>query len=171
MEADVPAVESGGKRDYQYASDPTMQFTPTKVDHIVHDGERIVFGSVQLRANITPGHTKGTTTWTFDELEDGRTLHVVIIGGPYVNKGAKLVNNPAYPKIADDYKRGFATLRALPCDLFLGAHGSYFNFDDKLKRLKAGDKTAFIDPNGYKAFIAEREADFTSQLEAQQNSK
>ncbi len=171
MDADVPAVESGGKRDYQYGNDPSMQFTPTKVDHIVHDGERIVFGGVRLKAHLTPGHTKGTTTWTFDLLDEGRTLHVVIVGGPYVNAGAKLVSNAAYPKIAEDYKRGFATLQTLPCDLFLGAHGAYFNLDQKLKRFNSGDKNAFIDPDGYKAFIADREADFTKQLNAQQKSK
>jgi metallo-beta-lactamase class B len=171
MDADVPAVESGGKRDYQYGSDPSMQFTPTKVDHVVHDGERIIFGGILLKAHITPGHTKGTTTWAFDLVDDGRTLHVVIVGGPYVNSGSKLVNNAAYPKIAEDFKRGFTTLSALPCDLFLGAHGEYYNLDQKLKRFNSGDKNAFIDPDGYKAFIADRQGEFMKQLDAQQKSQ
>lgn len=171
MAEDVPVVESGGKRDFMYGADPSMQFTPTKVDHVLHDRARIAFGAVVLTAHITPGHTKGATTWTFDEVENGRTLHVVIVGGPYLNSGTKLVKNVAYPGIASDYKRGFETLKALPCDLFLGAHGTYFGLDTKLKRFNAGDKNAFIDPDGYRAFIAEREADFLKELDAQQKTE
>ena len=63
---------------------------------------------------------------------------MVIIGSPNVNAGYKLVNNAAYPKIAQDYERTWRVLKSLPCDIFLGAHGDYFGLQEKYPRMKAG---------------------------------
>jgi metallo-beta-lactamase class B len=167
MAQDVPVVESGGQNDFNYASDKSMWFPPAKVDHILHDGDTVSLGGVTLTAHLTAGHTKGTTTWTLDELENGRNLHVVIVGSPNVNPGYKLVNNKTYPRIADDYRHGFEILSKLPCDIFLGSHGTYFDLAEKYPRWKAGDKNAFIDPAGYKAYIAEREQAFEAELKKQ----
>jgi metallo-beta-lactamase class B len=62
-------------------------------------------------------------------------------------------------------------LKSLPCDLFLGAHGSYFDMEAKYARLKAGDKTALIDPEGYKKFIAQKEQDFRTELAKQRSAR
>ncbi len=171
MAGDVPVVESGGKRDFQYGSEKAMRYPPTHVDRILHDGSTVHLGGTVLTAHLTPGHTRRTTTWTLDETEDGRLLHVVIVGGPNVNPGYKLVGNKAYPKIASDYKRGFAALKRLPCDIFLGAHGSYFDLASKYPRWKANDHNAFIDPDGYKAYIADREEAFEKELAIQSVAK
>ncbi len=125
MDADVPVVESGGKEDFQYGADPEMRFPPVKVDRVLHDGDTVALGGVVLTAHLTAGHTRGTTTWTMEETEGGRLLYVVIVGSPNVNPGYKLVNNMAYPQIAADFHNGFQLLKGLPCDIFLGAHGSY----------------------------------------------
>ena len=99
--------------------------------------------------------------------ENGRTLHVVIVGSPNVNPGYKLVNNTTYPQIADDYRRQFQILKALPCDIFLGAHGGYFDLKEKHERLQRGDHDAFVDPAGYRAYIADREQAFESAFKKQ----
>jgi metallo-beta-lactamase class B len=122
---------------------------------------------VVLTAHLTAGHTRGTTTWTTDEREGGRTLHVVIVGSPNVNPGYKLVKNTVYPQIAADYKHEFAVLNSLPCDIFLGAHGGYFDMKEKYARFKNGDRDAFIDPSGYKAYIADRQQAFEAELARQ----
>ena len=171
MEQDVPVVESGGHDDFHYATDKTMWFPPTKVDRVLHDGDKVALGGVTLMAHLTAGHTKGTTTWTLDEPANGRILHVVIVGSPNVNPGYKLVNNKTYPQIAADYRRGFEVMKNLPCDIFLGAHGGYFNLADKYARFKTGDKNAFIDPAGYKAYIADRERAFEAELTKQSKQK
>lgn len=171
MAQDVPVIESGGRNDFHYASDKSMWFPPVKVDRILHDGDTVSLGGTTLTAHLTAGHTKGTTTWTLDETEDGRTLHVVIVGSPNVNPGYKLVNNKAYPQIAADYRHQFEVLKALPCDIFLGAHGGYFDLKEKYDRLQHGDKTAFIDPAGYKAYVADREQAFEDELKKQSSSK
>jgi metallo-beta-lactamase class B len=171
MAQDVPVVESGGHNDFNYASDKTFSFPATKVDHILHDGDTVSLGGTPLTARLTAGHTKGTTTWTLDEKENGRTLHVVIVGSPNVNPGYKLVNNKAYPPIAADYRHEFEVLKKLPCDIFLGAHGAYFDLLSKYDRFKNGDKNAFIDPAGYKAYIADREQAFENELKKQSAPK
>jgi len=171
MDADVPVVESGGTADFHYGADKTMLFPPTKVDRTLHDGDTVSLGGTVLTAHKTAGHTKGTTTWTMNEFEGGKTLHVVIVGSPNVNPGYKLINNKAYPEIATDYAHGFQDLKSLPCDIFLGAHGLYFDLKEKYPRWKAGDHNAFIDPEGYKAYIAERQQAFEAELKRQQASE
>ena len=108
MAPDVSVVESGGRTDFNYSADKSMQFPPTHVDRILHDGDKVSLGGTVLTAHLTAGHTKGTTTWTLDEPEAGRTLHVVIVGSPNVNPGYKLVRNKTYPQIATDYRRRFS---------------------------------------------------------------
>ncbi len=179
MAQDVPVVESGGHNDFHYATDKTMWFPPAKVDRVLHDGDTVSLGGTMLTAHLTAGHTKGTTTWTLNEAEGGphlqaevvRILHVVIVGSPNVNPGYKLVNNKTYPRISADYRHEFQVLRNLRCDIFLGAHGGYFDLLPKYDRFKNGDKNAFIDPAGYKAYVADREQAFEAELKKQSTSK
>lgn len=168
MDADAPVVESGGKADFRYGSDPASQYPPAKVDRVLHDGDTVTLGGATLVAHLTPGHTKGCTTWTMTVEDGGKRYNVVIVGSPNVNPGYKLVGNTAYPNIAQDYERTFRVLKSLPCDLFLGAHGAYFDLDGKYKRFKAEGVAAFVDPGGYQRYVAEREAAFRKELANQQ---
>lgn len=167
MAQDVPVLESGGHNDFRYATDKSTWFPPAKVDRVLHDGDTVSLGGMTLTAHLTAGHTRGTTTWTLDEQENNRTLHVVIVGSPNVNPGYRLVNNRQYPQIAADYRREFEVLNKLRCDVFLGAHGGYFELAEKYQRFKNGDKNAFIDPAGYKAYVADREQAFEAELKKQ----
>jgi len=171
MTGDVSVVESGGRTDFQYGAQKSQHYPPAHVDRVLHDGDTVSLGGTVLTAHLTPGHTRGTTTWTLDEPEGSRFLHVVIVGSPNVNPGYKLVGNKAYPQIARDYKRGFRVLDALSCDVFLGAHGSYFDLTAKYPRWKDGDKNVFIDLAGYKAYIADREQAFEKELQRQSARK
>jgi metallo-beta-lactamase class B len=167
MEADVSAVESGGKTDFQYANDPSSLYKPTKVDRVLHDGDEVRLGGAVLTAHLTPGHTKGCTTWAMKVQEAGKTYNAVIIGSPNVNPGYRLVNNAKYPQIAADYEKMFRVLKSLPCDIFLGAHGIYYDLEKKYARLKEGNLAAFVDPEGYTNFVASKEQEFKSELAKQ----
>ena len=167
MDADVPVVESGGKTDFAYGNTPSSLYPPTKVDRVLHDGDEVKLGSTVLVAHLTPGHTKGCTTWTMKVTEGGKTYNVVIIGSPNVNAGYKLVDNKAYPQIADDYERMWRVLKSLPCDIFLGAHGNYFGLVEKYPQMKPGSPNPFIDPDGYKKYITQKEQDFHTELAKQ----
>jgi metallo-beta-lactamase class B len=167
MDGDVPVVESGGRMDFQYGNAASAHFAPTKVDRALHDGDSVTFGGTVLVAHLTPGHTRGCTTWTMKLEQAGKSYNAVIIGSPNVNEGYKLIENAAYPGIAADYELTFRVLKALPCDIFLGAHGSYFDLATKYPRLKERPLEAFIDPDGYKKYVAEREKAFRAELAKQ----
>jgi len=170
MDADVPVVESGGKEDFQYGNSAAMLYPATKVDRVLHDGDEVTLGGTVLVAHLTPGHTKGCTTWTLRVGEAGRSYNVVIVGSPNVNAGYRLVANTAYPGIAADYERTFQVLKALPCDIFLGAHGSYFGLEAKYARLQEAGTGALVDPEGYKKFVSEREQAFRTELAKQKTA-
>jgi metallo-beta-lactamase class B len=167
MDADVAVVESGGKDDFQYGRTPGALYEATRVDRVLHDGDQVKLADAVLVAHWTPGHTRGCTTWTLKVTEDGRTYDVVIIGSPNVNPGYKLVRNAAYPRIAEDYERTFRVLKSLPCDYFLGAHGDYFDMDAKYARLTDAARSPFIDPVGYRQYVARKEQAFRAELAKQ----
>jgi metallo-beta-lactamase class B len=167
MDADVPVVESGGRMDFQYGSNPSFLYPATKVDRVLHDGDEVRLGGAVLVAHLTPGHTKGCTTWTMKVTEGGKTYDVVIIGSPNVNPGYKLIHNDSYPQIAEDYERMWRVLKSLPCDIFLGAHGGYFGLEEKYPLMKDGGTNPFIDRGGYKKYVAQKEQEFRTELEKQ----
>jgi len=170
MDADVPVVESGGKADFFYGNRPGGLYPPAKVDRVLHDGDRVELGGTALTARLTPGHTKGCTTWTLTAEEGGQRYNVVIVGSPNVNEGYKLVNNALYPAIASDYELTFRVLRSLPCDVFLGAHGNYYGLENKYAKLQQGGPNPFLDPQGYKRYVDERERTFRAELQKQQGA-
>lgn len=156
MDADVPEVQS------------TQRGRPgARVDRVLHDGDTVELGGSKLTARLTPGHTKGCTTWTMQVREGSKTLNAVIVGSPNVNPGYVLVGNTKYPRIADDYVKAFKVWNSLHCDLFLGAHGGYFGLQSKYESRKDGGPNTFIDREGYKAYIAERESAFQKEWQRQ----
>jgi metallo-beta-lactamase class B len=167
MDADVPVVESGGRKDFHYGHSQEDLYPPAKVDRVLHDGDEVRLGDTVLVAHLTPGHTKGCTTWTMKVTDGGKTYNVVIVGSPNINPGYKLVGDPAYPRMAQDYEKTFRVLKSLPCDIFLGAHGGYYGMLAKYVRLKKEGVKAFVDPEGYKDFVADRERAFKAELARQ----
>jgi metallo-beta-lactamase class B len=159
MDGDVPEVQSTA------AGRPGAH-----VDRVLHDGNTVELGGSILTARLTPGHTKGCTTWTMQVEEGGKKLNAVIIGSPNVNAGTVLVGNKNYPQIAEDYVKTFTVLKSLPVDLFLGAHGGYFGLKAKYEKMKSGGANPFIDPAGYHAYVAEREATFRKEWERQKQN-
>jgi metallo-beta-lactamase class B len=164
MEQDADAVENGGGKKSRLKASYLL-FTPAKVDRRLKAGDEVKLGGSTVVAHLTPGHTRGCTTWTMKV--DG--LNAVIIGSPNVNPGYILVDNTDYPGIATDYERCFRVLKALPVDLFLGAHGGYYDMNAKHARfLIAGGINPFIDPEGYHRYVEDREKAFLAELAKQQ---
>src|SRR5258708_29445786 len=154
MDADAGVVESGGKNDFRYGDDATLLYPAAKVDRVLHDGDEVKLGDTTLTAHKTAGHTRGCTTWSLKMNDAGKTYDVVIVGSPNVNPGYKLVNNARYPEIADDYAHEFRVLKSLPCDVFLGAHGSYFGMEAKYAKFKTARTNPYIDSARYSNYIA-----------------
>jgi metallo-beta-lactamase class B len=145
---------------------------PVKVDRILNDGDTVTLGGTALQAHLTPGHTKGCTTWTTNVEEGGRSYGVVFIGGIGINEGVKLLGNPRHPGIADDYARTFRVLKELKPDVFLAQHPAIYGMADKMKRLKSGaPQNPFIDPEGYRRVVGEAETSYLEQLKRESSMK
>jgi metallo-beta-lactamase class B len=140
-------------------------FPAVHVDRVIGDKQIVQLGGVILTAHITPGHTKGCTTWTMPVTDAGKTYQVVFYCSTTVVD--KLVNNAAYPEIVSDYERSFAELRKIPCDVFLAPHAGFFNLEEKRKQLAAGKRDAFVDPTEMQRFVDESERSFRKQLAAE----
>ena len=170
MDADVPEVQSGGKSDFHYGNDDSMHFPATTVDKVLHDGEQVKLGGTVLTAHLTPGHTKGCTTWTMQVTDQGKQYQAVMVGSLNVNPGYKLVNNTTYPKISEDYEHAIKVLRSLRCDIFLGAHAMYFDLSKKYASLNNSHTNPFVDPDGYKKHVAQKEHEFYAELQKQKSA-
>jgi metallo-beta-lactamase class B len=89
-----------------------------------------------------------------------------------VNENIPILDNPKYPNMAEDFASGFETLRKLPCDVFLASHAFMFNMEDKLKRLEAGSQqNPFIDPEGYRTYVADYDYEFRYRLQQERLAK
>ncbi len=177
MDADVRTVETGGAADPLYGRGGT-HYPPVKVDRVLHDGDEVRMGGTVLVAHKTPGHTPGCTTWTMRVADGGVMRDAVIVGSWSVLSEMRLVAGlrgpggqrlpTTYPGIAEDFALGFRVLEGLPCDIFLGAHGSYFGMVEKLARARAGAKEVWVDPAGYRAAVAKRKGVFERELRRQE---
>ena len=157
--ADAPLLARGGRGDFAFGD--TLPFPPATVDVPVKDGDVVELGGVAVRAIATPGHTMGCTSWSFTVEDGGKPLRVLVLGGTTA-PGYRLVDNAAYPAIAADFERTFARLEDETADVFFEGHGFQFGLDEK----RTG-KRSFVDPEGYRARIAEAERAFRELLEKQ----
>jgi metallo-beta-lactamase class B len=166
-EPDAPLLKNGGHGDFRFGD--TLTFPPVEPDQIIHDGESIQIGDQKLTAHLTPGHTKGNTTWTTKISEGTKTYDVVFAGSPSI-LDYQLAGRESYPGIAADFEKTFAIFKTLPCDIFLSAHGSMFALKEKRERLMRGEKpNPFIDPRGYQRFIEEYEKAFRDKKREQES--
>jgi metallo-beta-lactamase class B len=175
MDGDVSVVESGARTDFLYPSPNVPGYPPSQVDRILHDGNTVSLGGIMLTAHKTAGHTRGCTTWTMRSHISGEpketTRNIVIVGGTGFWSEYHFVATPghpvSYPGIVQDFQHTFTELRALPCDIFLGAHGGYFDLLRKLQLYPKDGPRVFIDPDGYKQFVARSQKNFTKELNKQ----
>jgi metallo-beta-lactamase class B len=176
MDGDVNVVETGGRTDFLTPSPNIPTYTAVHVDRVLHDDDTVSLGGVTLTAHKTAGHTRGCTTWTLRSHlpgdPAGKLRNIVIVGGASFWSEYHFVATPghpvSYPGIVQDFQHTFAVLLALPCDVFLGAHGAYFDMLTKLERYPQDGPRVFIDPAGYKDFVTNAQRTFEQALTKQQ---
>jgi metallo-beta-lactamase class B len=161
---DVEQARRGGRGDFAWGD--RFSYRPFEADRVVRDGDTVELGGSVMRANVTPGHTRGCTSWTTDVVEGGKTLRVVFVCS-LTAPGYELAHNAAYPTIADDYRATFRRMAALPVDVFLAAHGSFFGLLEKRGRLAGGGDNPFVDPEGYRAHVEGKRQEFEGRLREQ----
>lgn len=160
--ADAELLERGGKGDFRFGDEGA--FPPVAVDRRLADGDKVTLGGVELTARLTPGHTRGCTTWTWDA---GGLPAVVVCSASILDY--RFVGRESYPGIAADFEKTFATLKAIPCSLFLAPHGGFFELERKrvLAERGMGMRNPFVDPAGYKAWVAAAESAFRAAVDRQ----
>ena len=160
--ADAELAARGGTADFAFGDD--YAYPAVKADRILADGDVVSLGGTSLTAILTPGHTRGGTTWLTDVVEDGRKLRVIFVNS-MTAPGYDLVGNDAYPEIVDDYRSSFDRLARLEADVLLGPHASFFGLRRKLAY--TGEGNPFIDPGELAAFLQRIRALFERQLASQ----
>jgi metallo-beta-lactamase class B len=169
MEPDVAMIEDGGKSDFHYGKDwQIMGQPPVKVDRVLRDGDTVKLGEVLLTAYNTPGHTRGSTTWATTLVGEGKIYRVVFPDGGGFNPGYRVAgSSPSYPGMTEDYRRTHHTWEMLKPDIWGGHHTEYFNLEAKRERAKTEGVKAWIDPEGYRLFVAGKKAAFEKQVDAE----
>lgn len=172
MREDVPMIEDGGKSDFHYGKDwQIMGQPPVKVDRVLRDGDTVKLGEVVLTAYHTPGHTKGATTWVTTLVEDRKAYIVVFPDGGGFNPGYKVAQPESYPGINQDYRKTLHFLESLQPDIWGGHHTEYFDPEGKRKRAATEGIKAWVDPEGYRRFIASKRRAFEDEVDLEMGVK
>jgi len=169
MDGDVPVLESGGKTDYLFGgSGSRYLYDPVKVARTLHDGDTVTLGGATLTGRRTPGHTPGSTTWLTTVKDGAKSYRVVFAGSTSINPGTRLVKDPSYPGINEDFAHAFEVLESLTPDVFLAAHTGFFGLDEKRDRLEKGAaENPFVDPAAYRAHIAAKKRAYLDEVARQ----
>ncbi|MDD1530020.1 subclass B3 metallo-beta-lactamase [Bradyrhizobium sp. WBOS7] len=163
MKDDVAAMESGDRDDFKYGNDLTYE--GVKVDRVLRDGDTVKLGDVLLTAYHTPGHTRGATTWIANLVVDGKAYVVAFPDGAGFNPGYRVAKNPSYPGITEDYRNTHHALEMIKPDIWLAQHNEYYDLEGKQKRAETEGINAWIDPEGYRRFIAGKKRAFEDEVD------
>lgn len=160
MREEVELFESGGKSDFHYGDYKDFAFDAVKVDTVFRDEDEIKLGDITIKALLTPGHTKGSTTYVTTVVVDGKTYTVAFPDGTSINPGYRFGRNPSYKEIEDNFRRTFRTLERLKPEVWLNCHTDTFEFDVKLVKSAKEGAAAWIAPEGYKKYVAAQKEKF-----------
>lgn len=169
LEQEAELLSTGGKTDYLFGW--AGWFAPVKVDHIFKDLEPISLGGTTLIPHWTPGHTKGSTSYSLEVNENGKLYHVLVANLPNMNEGVNLLNNDRYTNIVEDYIKGIEVLKALPCDIFLSSHTTAYRLEAKYRKGLPYDPERFVDPEGYRRAVARAEERFYRELQQEKDEE
>jgi metallo-beta-lactamase class B len=163
-EPDAELLESGGKADFRFGDTPSARFEPVKVDQTFKDGDTISLGGTVLTVHANPGHTKGSSSFTFNVMEGGKTYRVAIVNMGSINPGVKVTGMPKYPGIEADYAKTFAAQKAMKFDVWLASHASQFRMHEKYQPGDPYNPDRFVDPAGFLASVEKLEKAYLDQL-------
>lgn len=162
MEGDALAKEQTGAEVMAMAEDVPLLVQirpggkPHPIDRVLQDGNTVELGNIKLTAHLAPGHTPGTTTWTLEAEEGGRTYHVVILGGATPTPRMDVTQRA----IQKQFQRAFVRQRGLQCDVPLGPHVPMYEMEAKFARIRTGGPNPFVDPAGCQDELALSERTF-----------
>src|SRR6202012_3487222 len=137
-ERDKPLLEGGYYPGDEENKD--LSFPPVKVDRAVKEGDKVTLGDTTLTAHSMPGHTPGCTSWEMTVKDGSQDRDVLFFCSGTVALN-RLVGQPTYPGIADDYRSTFAKAKAMHPDVLLGPHPEVYGMQAKREQMKDGAPT------------------------------
>ncbi len=161
MAPDVPALEGG----FYQGSEAVKAYNapPVKVDRVLKDGDTVKLGGWTLKANLTPGHSPGCTTWSFKATDQGKTHDAAVFCSASV--AANRITTPfQYAGIVEDYRKTFAKAKTMKVDMFLGPHAEFFGLAEKRAKIAPGAPNPFITPGEFQTFVAKQQEAFEKTL-------
>ena len=165
MEGDAEILQTGGREDPVYGGFLSLRYPATTPTRVLKDGSTVSLGDITLTARKGAGHSPGCTTWITTVTDDGRPYVVVFPGSSNVNPGMRLLVEPSWPGIADDFRATFQMLESMKPDVWLGAHTERFSFESKRTRMENEGVSAWVDPQGFREYVAADKARFERLLE------
>jgi len=161
MQGDEVLLRSGGTADYLFGNAADFHFPRVPVDRVLKDGDLVTIGGIRLTARHTPGHTPGSASYEMLINEGGQVYTVVFAASTTVNPGTRLVKDPSYPGILEDFRKTFTVLESLKPDIWVSGHAGFFDLQAKRKKLDpAHPARAFVDPEGYRRMVESRKKEF-----------
>ncbi|HEY6902516.1 MAG TPA: subclass B3 metallo-beta-lactamase [Puia sp.] len=151
-ERDAPLLADGGNSDFDMGGKGPM-FQPVKVDRLLHNGETVSLGNMQITVLHHPGHTKGSCSYLFTVKDEKRSYRVLIANMPSILDDTKFPGMPTYPEVGKDYAHTLDTMPKVQFDLFLASHAGQFDLDKKYKPGSGYHPEVFMDRPGYLAAI------------------
>jgi metallo-beta-lactamase class B len=163
-ERDAPVLESGGNLDYRRPEGRGIIYDPIKVDQRLKDGDKFRQGTTEITVINSPGHTPGSTSFSFPIQDGGRTYNVLIANMPGINNGVKLLGSPGYPTIVQDFAGTIQRLKGMNPDIWLSSHAGQFNLHQVYKPGDAYNPARFSDIAAYKGKLTGYEKSYNEQL-------
>jgi metallo-beta-lactamase class B len=165
---DGELMTRGGKGDFYWGDE--LAYEPVKPDRSISDGDGVELGGLSLTAHLTPGHTKGCTSWSMRVNEAGKNYDVLFACGLTASL-YKLTNNDKYSNIVEVERNTLRKLRGMHADVMLASHGFYFDLEGKVARQKPGSPNPFVDPGELGRHVTEMEQEFEDALQAQERQR
>jgi len=159
---DAPVLQDGGFSDPHFGG--RVSFEPVRVDKIIVDGELIELGEIRLTVVETPGHTAGSSSYTMLARENGRDYNVVIANMGTINAGKRLVVNPTYPGVAEDFAETFRKQKAMDVDVWVAAHGGQYGLHGKYEAGEDYRTETFVDSEGFVTAVENLEKLYLEQI-------
>ena len=164
-EGDRSALEGGFYLGSE--TNKAMSGPPVKVDEAIKDGDKLTLGGFTLTAHLTPGHTRGCTSWGWTAHDGGKDYSALVFCSATIAAN-RLVDPPQYKGIVADYRATFLKASKYKVDVFLAPHAEFYGLPGKRAKIAAGAPNPFIVPGEFQTFIAKQQADFDIGLKDQE---
>jgi len=161
--ADADVLATGGASDYELGKYGVM-FQPIHADRALYNGDTIHLGNMQLVMLHHPGHTKGSCSFLFTVHDSASSYRVLIANMPTIIVDTSFAAVTKYPAIAKDYAYTLLAMKNIRFDIWLAAHASQFNLQQKHAPGSAYNPSAFIDQKGYDDELADLQKKYDEKL-------